>query len=232
VTLKSFDFSYFDGLIDSGLEHAVFDLENTIVRSDVTQLYFYIKKNRASSRNRYLCWKYFMLATCGPIYLGLDFLKREWFQRAFFRRFEEFSPGELDQFASQHHREVLQDRFIPYVHDLIFHLKSRGVDVRLLSTSTEPIVGRFAEYFSVPHHCLGMEKTPGGCRVDLSGLRDFKLNYIRRFDPAVTMATADSRHDLPVLEYVSYPVVVGTRRQRWMRRLEGKLIIDGTLVDL
>lgn len=227
-----FDFTYFDSLIKAGLKHAVFDLENTVVRSNVTHLYFFAMERRFRSRWRFLLWKYLEIALWGPVYLGLDFLNRNWFQRVFYRRFGSFSLDELSRYGQLHFQEELQFRFHPYVHDLIIYLKESGVDVSLLSTSTEVTVGVFGEYFGIPYHCLQLKQGRDGCEVDLSGLDGFKRNYIEGFDPASTLAVADSKHDLPVLEYVHTPVVVASRKQRWMRSLNGKIIRDNGLENL
>lgn len=223
------NFEHFKRLIDSGLTDAVFDLENTVVRSSIAYVYLFMKEKQFASKWTFGVWKAASLCLLGPWYLALDCLDRERFQKAFYRRFETFSRIEVCRWGAELAACRFPRRMIPYVHDLIFFLTARRVRVHILSTSIEPVVRPVAAYFNVTYHCLKVRDDRDNCVVDLTDLPDFKRRFMSRFDPETTMAVADSRHDLPVLSYVKYPMVVSTREKRWMKSLNGGRIAGNAL---
>lgn len=214
-----FDDTYWEKLCDTGIRHAVFDVDNTIIRTNITELYFNLRK-KANPSN----WTYglelasFVLGPA-PYYLWLDFRDRERFQRAFYKRYHPFPLVRLEEEAVDFFERSLKRKFISHIHDLIFYLKKRNIEITLLSTNFEPVIRPIEAYFGVPYQCLKVNDCPSGCEVDLTELQDFKGRMIRRYDPAITMAVADSKHDLPVLRHVGHPVVVGQRQKTWMSRI-------------
>lgn len=244
---------FVNDIIAKGAGQAVFDVDNTIVRTNITELYIYMKLKKMKERMsgfaatdgagdakwedririklltrffpvRRLLWLS-GFALLAPYYLLLDYFSREAFQRVFYRRYSEFSRSDIERESRQFFQEVLVHRFIPAARDLLVCLKERGVSVMLLSTNIEPVVREVAKCFDVPYVCLKLNESNGRALVDLGNLSRFKQREIERFNPETTIAIADSKHDLPVLMHARHAVVVAKRRKRWMRKLKNSVIL-------
>lgn len=61
--------------------------------------------------------------------------------------------------------------------------------------------------------------------MNLDTLKDFKLRAAQDYDTLTTLAVADSKHDLTVLNYVQYPFVVSNRKKKWMANLQKEVIL-------
>jgi phosphoserine phosphatase len=220
------DFSQFDGILANGVNHAVIDVDNTITKSNIAQFYLFIKRERLKSR---LLWWLFLVycVAAAPFYFAVDRLSRDWFNLVFVqRKFGKYAYEQLENYAEKYFKEKLRKQFIVPVHDLIFYLKEKGVQVTLLSTNFDLIVKHYGAYFQVPYVCLPVVKQDSVIRIDFSQLTGFKRNYIQRLNPATTMAIGDSKYDLPMLEHVHYPIIVANKKKKWMKSIqrEAKLI--------
>lgn len=74
---------YIDELIEKGIEAVVIDVDNTITKSNVLDLLFFIKANSLHTI-QYCLWVSFFFILKGPFYGILDFVNRDWFQKAFY----------------------------------------------------------------------------------------------------------------------------------------------------
>ena len=86
-----------------------------------------------------------------PIFLALDAVSRDSFNKLLcFENSKIFlcSVGILIEVIFE---KSLKGRFISFTHDLIFHLKEKGVYVELLSTNFDLLVKQYGEYFDVPY---------------------------------------------------------------------------------
>lgn len=212
--------SDFDKMVGKGVKHAVIDVDNTITKSNIVQFYFYIKRRRLQGG---LLWWTFVTycVAVAPYYLLIDILSRDWFNHVFVqRKFRAYSYEQLEVYAEMFFRDKLSKQFITPVHDLIFYLKDKGVQVTLLSTNFDLIVKQYGAYFQVPYVCLPVIATDTGIRIDFSELDGFKRKHIQHFDPATTIAIGDSKYDLPMLEHVHYPIIVAKKQKKWMKSIQ------------
>lgn len=216
-----------------GIRHAVIDVDNTIVRTNIVELYLYMKRKRMKGPARRLKWWMWLVPFAlfrVPLYLAVDFRNREAFQRLFYKRYGEFTVAEVEEDAAAFFGEVLSAKRIRSTHDLIPELKRRGIEVMLLSTNIEPVVKQVARYFGVSYTCLRLLESEGRACVDLEPLPDFKGRAIAAYEPSTTLAVADSKHDLPVLSYVEHPIIVADKRKRWMERVgRNPVILPGAV---
>jgi phosphoserine phosphatase len=217
--------TYVNELKRNGIEFAIFDVDNTITRSNILELYFYIKKDKFKIKALYFLWFGFFVISHIPIYLTLDFFSREKFQRTFYKNYRNTNLDEINRNAKNLFENVLKKKFIKDVHDLLFCFKNAGIKVVLLSTSIEPLMRQYGEYFDVPYECLRVFEDKNITTVDLSGLNDFKHNFIRKYDPKKTVSIADSKHDLPVLGYTSYSIIIGKSQKKWMKKIDNYFFI-------
>lgn len=216
---------YFDELIDRGVNNAVFDVDNTITKSNIAQFYLFIKKKRL---NRSVYWWPFLMycAIAAPFYLMLDFISRDWFNHLFVqRKFRKYAYEELENYAEMFFNEKLKQQFISPTHDLLYYLKEKGVQVTLLSTNFDLIVKQYSNYFQVPYLCLPVVKTDDGIRIDFSNLEGFKQRTMQQFEPASTIAVGDSKYDLPMLEHVHYPIIVTNKKKKWMKSIQREALL-------
>ncbi|NOV00341.1 HAD family hydrolase [Paenibacillus planticolens] len=219
------DFGPMQSAIEHGAKEALIDIDNTLAKAKITDLYMWMKRKEFKSILLWRGWLIYFAICWGPVYLLLDFIHRDWFQRAFYRRFHRYSLCEIETNSVELFESKYKQGFIRYTHDLIFYLKENNVNVTLLSTNITPIVRLYGQYFDVPYICLRADSHETGLRVNLDELKDFKINAAMEYDPLKTIAVADSKHDLPVLNYVQYPFIVSNNKKKWMAKLRHKVIL-------
>lgn len=213
------DFSYIDELIDNkGVRNAVIDVDNTITKSNIVQFYLFIKKQEIGEKLWPLYFSSFVLRA--PYFLALDAVSRDSFNKLFvLKKFKKYSYAQLEYYSKSFFEKSLKGKFISFTHDLIFHLKEKGVYVELLSTNFDLLVKQYGEYFDVPYSCLNVKPEGNGITIDFSNLDGFKGKEIAKFDPAVTLSIGDSKYDLPALNHVDYPFVVAKKDEKWMGQI-------------
>lgn len=216
---------HIDDLIQREVNVAVFDVDNTITKSNVLDLYLYIKFQKTKVKMFYYTWFIFFAITHVPIYLVLDFFSRELFQRVFYRKYKKYSVKDINEYSVQLFNKKLKYKFIKDIHDLIFYLKSKGVKVILLSTSISPLIKQYAKYFDVEYKSLEIKDKNDKAEVDTTSLENFKFNFIKNYNPQFTISVADSKHDLPVLEYTKYSIVVANKKSNWFKNLKEPVVL-------
>ncbi|WP_182914450.1 HAD family phosphatase [Paenibacillus sp. 1011MAR3C5] len=219
-----------DQWIRNGVKHALIDVDNTLVKANIAELYLRMRKNSFKRSWAWRLWLAGFAAFWAPIYLLLDAMNREWFQRAFYRRFRAFSPEQIDQASEELVQEKCRTRLISYTHQLIPYLQKNNINVILLSTNIEPVVKRMAQRYGVDYLCLPVLQNGTAAQVGLDQLRDFKKNHATRYPSESLLAVADSKHDLPVLQHAAYSIVIEDRPLSWMKKIGGTYIrVPGAL---
>jgi len=205
--------------VEEGLKHALIDVDNTLVKANITELYFLLKRNRMQRRWQWYLWCAYFAVAWAPLYMMLDALNREWFQRAFYKRYHEFSIEQIEAGAEQLYRQKCQHSLIVPTDQLIKCLRQHHISITLLSTNIDPMVRRFASHYGVDYTCLRVDNHGSCTQVNLETLRDFKYRYAASYPSSSLLAVADSKHDLPVLQQAAFAVVISNRRSSWMRRI-------------
>lgn len=210
----------FEQFIAEGLQTAIFDLDGTLARTDITKLYFHVRRQTFSNSLVWCLWKLALYLVFGLPFFVLDRIDRPTFQRVFFGWYSRFSLPELqaaamEYFIASNHRVIE-----PGIAALLHWLKAVGIHVEIHSTNLEPFVQCFAEHFQVPYRAVRVEDRPNGCLVQTAGLRTFKCDAMEPFDLARTAVIADSPSDLPALGMAAFPVVVASGAAPWARKRE------------
>lgn len=218
---QEYDFRYFEDLINKGLNTVIVDIDGTLVDSDITKPFLYLKRMISTYSISYYLWLVWTYIFYGLYYMFLDALDRSLFQNVFYKRYYPFTSDAVISSGKEFFNKVLKYRFIPYTHDLLLYLKEREVNIILLSTALESVVKPLADYFGLPYHCPGLGSDSNKCRIDTSDLNNFKYDFIIKSSPKGLMVMADSRHDLPILTYAEFSVVVAKKRMRWMKQIRG-----------
>ena len=216
------NFDPIQNAIELGATDALIDIDNTLAKARITDLYMWMKRKEFTSIGLWRVWLIYFAVCWGPVYLLLDFINRDWFQRAFYHRFHRYALQEIEKNAEELFESKYKQGFIAYTHDLIFYLKRNNVKVTLLSTNITPVVKLYGQYFDVPYICLPVDKREDGVRVNLDRLQDFKIRAAKQYEASKTIAVADSKHDLPVLNHVQYPFIVSKTKKKWMAHLRTK----------
>lgn len=208
------------------IKTAVIDIDNTITKSNVLELFLYIKKDMLKNNLLWYLWIIWFSISSIPFYLILDFIDRDLFQKFFYRRYRKYKLEQLENYAKILFQEKLCYKFIGFTYDLIFKLKECGINVVLLSTSIHPLVLQYSNYFGVPSVSLNVEEHNGKCKVDLSNIKNFKLMEAQKLGTGNMMAVADSKHDFSVLNYSTVPIIVSKKEKKWMSKIKKKTFIS------
>ncbi|GFN32733.1 haloacid dehalogenase-like hydrolase [Paenibacillus xylaniclasticus] len=216
-----------DEWLDCGVRRAVFDVDNTLTRSNVVGFYLFVRSCRMNNKLRYRFWLIWFAISRVPFYILLDFLNRDWFQRIFYRCYRRIPLAELEAYAERYFDEVLRFRFLPGMQEFVTMLQQRGIEVELLSTSISPIVEQYSRYFGIPHHSLSVSEAPlpaAGTLVHLAGLKHFKRRRMLELAHMPTAAIADSKHDRDALAAAAHALIITSKRKRWMKQLNNASI--------
>lgn len=178
-------------------------------------------------------WLIFFFVSKVLIYLILDFINRDWFQKVFYRNYCNYSLLELEFYSKELFNRKLTGKFIKEIHDLIFYLKNKNVNVELLSTSIEPIIKQYGQYFGVSSKSIQVYEVNNKIMIDYDSIKDFKINNIKLFNKQNTIAIADSKHDFKILNYVENAVVVCSKEKSWFKKLhKSPFVVKPTIIDI
>jgi len=221
------DYTYFDRAIQAGARYAVIDIDNTLTWSNIGNLYFYY--HRATRRHllTWLSWFGFTVLPRFPLFLAMDAVDRSTCQLMTYALYRRMGEERIQEYSRELFQRSLRHRFNPCVHDLIPYLQRQGVEVVLLSTTLESIAAQYASHFGVRQISIPLARVLGRAPLTREYLRTFKDTQIRRFPPQETIAIADSRHDMAVLLYARFPVVVAVSAKRWMTAIPHLHIMRG-----
>ncbi|MDO5558002.1 MAG: HAD family hydrolase [Oscillospiraceae bacterium] len=205
-------------LSEKKIKTAVFDIDDTVSFTNFVMLYCFLKsrKMKEETRIKKALWLAGFISFKVPEYLLLDCIDRKYFLGSYVNSFSEFTVEEIDKWSEVYFNSKIKKLIIPETERLIRKLKSNGVKVELLSMTLDILASKYAKYFDCPYHALKTTQKNGHAYVDKSQIRDFKLREVRKFDSGGLLAAADSRHDLPVLRYAQYAVIVGKDKKKWM----------------
>jgi len=217
---------------------AAFDLENTLIASNVVTSYSWLATRRLSTADRVR----FALRTLaeGPSLLAQDRADRSDFLRSFYRRYEGAPIDQLDEDALEHFSEVLLARSFPAAIRRVREHRALGHRTVLITGALDVVIAPLRPLFDdVVCAQLGTEVDPDGRRV-LTGQLDtvpptteararILADYCdsEGLSLAESVAYADSSSDLPMLEAVGFPVAVNPEpRLASIARKRGWLIED------
>jgi phosphoserine phosphatase len=213
------DFIFVEDLLEKGVKFAVIDVDKTLTHTHPGHLLAYLRNKRFTNR---LFWNAWVVVTLMklPFYYIIDKFSRDVLSKVFFRKYHPFSVEEMETAA----REMFEI-IIPFTHELVFHLKRKGIHVTLLSQNIEPVIKQYGEYFGVAHYALPVVAEGTRSRVDLANLAGYKERIINTFNPEETIAIGDSIHDFTTLNHVRFPMIICHKKKRWMSQLRNEPLL-------
>ena len=220
---------------------AVFDLENTIIASNVVATYSWLATRRLGTADRVRFVGRTLLEA--PALLAQDRRDRSDFLRAFYRRYEGAPVEELRQDAAEHFSDLLLTRSFPDAVRRVRRHRELGHTTVLITGALDIAIEPLAPLFDhVVCARLGtrVESTRSGPTEVLTGhLEEVPPTAEARariivdlcseldLDPRQAVAYADSSSDLPMLEAVGFPVAVNPEpRLASIARKRGWLVED------
>lgn len=194
---------------------AVFDLENTIMASNVVDTYAWLATRRLPKTQKALFA--LDLALKGPSLLALDRKDRGDFLRSFYRKYEGASPARLDKDSQELFSSYLLKKSFPAGIERVRRHRSLGHKTLLITGALDFILEPLKPLFDdivcseLERDELGLYRgrmlsTPPTGEARATILAEYASRH--SLDLKQSVAYADSTSDLPMLEVVGYPVCV------------------------
>ncbi len=196
---------------------AAFDLENTLIASNVVDSYSWLATRRLNPADRV---RFALRALAeGPSLLALDRKDRGDFLRHFYRKFEGAPRAQLEEDADQLFTYLLLTKSFPAGMRRVRHHRRLGHRTVLITGALDVVVERNLGPLFDDIVCARMGTLDGGRRwsgellaapptgeARAQAMADYADAEGLRLEEAV--AYADSASDLPMLEAVGFPVAV------------------------
>lgn len=217
---------------------AAFDLENTIIASNVVASYAWLATRRLPTTDRVR----FVLKTLaeGPSLLKLDQADRSDFLRFFYRRYEGASVDQIREDSAEMFSELILTRSFPAAVRRVREHRAAGHRTVLITGALDFVVEPIRPLFDdvVAAH-LGTEVGPDGVEeytgelLNVPPTGESRAQAMTEFatandiDLGESIAYADSASDLPMLEAVGFPVAVNPETKlAGIARKRGWLVED------
>ena len=203
-------------VLDARRHVAAFDLENTLIASNVVESYSWLATRRLPDRDRLA----FIAKTLreGPGLLALDRKDRGDFLRFFYRRYEDAPVDQIDQDARELFSQLILTKSFPAGMRRVRQHRAMGHRTILITGAldfvVEPLRPLFDEIVAAK-----MDTKAGGTRyagelLDTPPTGETRALVLQEYCDAEglsideAVAYADSTSDLPLLEAVGFPVAV------------------------
>jgi len=212
---------------------AAFDLENTLIASNVVASYSWMASRRLSGRDRLR----FVLKTMmeAPTLLALDKRDRSDFLRYFYRRYDGAPIDQISEDSAEQFSELILAKSFPAGLRRVRQHRALGHRTLLITGALDFIVEPLKPLFDdIVCAELGQENgtyngeltaVPPTGEARYQALADYAAEH--NLDLRESIAYADSASDLPMLEAVGFPVAVNPEtRLASIARKRGWLIED------
>jgi len=215
---------------------AAFDLENTLIASNVVTSYAWLASRRLDRDDK------FRLATQlvaeGPALLRMDRADRSDFLRSFYRRYEGASVAQLQEDSAEMLSQLILTKSYPAAIRRVREHRALGHRTVLITGALDFVVEPLRPLFDdivcaslavgADGRYLGqMTNVPPTGESRASALYDYATEH--DLDLAEAVAYADSSNDLPMLEVVGFPVAVNPEtRLASLARKRGWLVEQWT----
>jgi HAD superfamily hydrolase (TIGR01490 family) len=194
---------------------AAFDLENTLIASNVVASYSWLATRRLPLDERLR----FIARTLAeaPSMLALDRKDRGDFLRHFYRRYEDAPIDQLDEDAAEMMSDLIITKSFPAAIRRVREHRALGHRTLLITGALDFVVKPLAPLFD-DIVCASLATTANGRYAgeltDVPPTGESRAQILFDYcdanglDPAESVAYADSASDLPLLEAVGFPVAV------------------------
>src|SRR5215207_444128 len=202
-------------VLDPQRHFAAFDLENTLIASNVVASYSWLATRRLPREDRVR----FALKTLAqaPSLLAQDRRDRSDFLRHFYRRYDGASVAQLDEDGAEMFSDLLLTKSFPAAIRRVREHRQAGHRTVLITGALDFAIAPLRPLFD-DIVCAKLDTRPDGTyRGELTdvpptgearaqAMADYAAEH--GFDLAESVAYADSTSDLPMLDAVGFPVAV------------------------
>jgi HAD superfamily hydrolase (TIGR01490 family) len=197
-------------------EVAFYDVDGTLIKTNVVHAYAYYVANHPSLKRRALGLG--KLVASIPAYLATDYYSRKLFNEWFYKNYAGFSEDRLILLGEEIFEKVLLPNLFPGSRDLIRRSKAQGIRQVLVTGALDVITRPLAEYLDVDDFGANQLEIVDGFATGrtigplLAGPN--KSQWIRAYATEHGLnldrcwAYADSFSDLPMLSMVGRPCAV------------------------
>ena len=198
---------------------AIFDVDGTLVGSNVVSYYAWLRMREMSPAARPFWLAAFL--TKIPYYWGLDKISRTHFNRAFYKNYRGWKPARARQLGHESFAGFTLDRIYPGALERLREHKEAGHRVVLLSGALDFLLEPFKDLVD-DVLSASLEEEDGVYTGELVGAPvagDARARMLasfarrRKLDLSRSYAYADSISDLPMMEAVGNPVAVNPDRR-------------------
>ncbi len=198
---------------------AIFDVDGTLVGSNVVSYYAWLRMQELPSAARPLWLAAFL--TKIPYYWALDKVSRTHFNRAFYKNYEGWRPSRARHLGKESFAGFTLDRLHPEALARLREHKEAGHRVVLLSGALDFLLEPFKD-LADDVLSASLEEEDGVYTGELKGAPvagDARARMLasfarrRKLDLSRSYAYADSISDLPMMEAVGNPVAVNPDRR-------------------
>lgn len=202
-------------VLDPARHFAAFDLENTLIASNVVASYSWLATRRLPPEDRVR----FVLQTLreAPGLLALDRRDRSDFLRHFYRRYEGADVAQLEADAVEMFSDLILTKSFPAAIRRVREHRALGHRTVLITGALDLAIGPLRPLFDdiiAPSLARRADGTYRGELIDVPPTGEARAQALfdyadeHGFDVAESVAYADSTSDLPMLEAVGFPVAV------------------------
>ena len=202
-------------VLDPARHFAAFDLENTLIASNVVASYSWLATRRLPPEDRVR----FVLQTLreAPALLAADRRDRSDFLRHFYRRYDGASIDQLEEDAVEMFSDLILTKSFPAAVRRVREHRALGHRTVLITGALDLAIGPLRPLFDdivAPSLARRSDGTYRGELTDVPPTGEARASALfdyaeaNGFDVAEGVAYADSTSDLPMLEAVGFPVAV------------------------
>lgn len=202
--------------IRSDEQVAFYDVDGTLIRTNVVHVYAYYAANHPNLSRRVKSLT--KLVASIPAYLATDYYSRKFFNEWFYKNYEGFTEDRLIVLGEEIFDKIIRPNMFPGATDLIKRSKDMGIRQVLVTGALDVVTRPLAEYLGVDDFGANtLEIVDGMATGRLVGpllagpnksqwIRDYAKCY--GLDLEQCWAYADSFSDLPMLSMVGRPCAV------------------------
>ncbi len=207
------------GREEGGQTAAIFDVDGTILESNVVASYAWLRMQDMPLARRPLWAARF--ASKVPYYWALDQVSRTHFNHAFYKNYAGWEPGKVRQIVHENFTEYMRGRMYREALEMLREHRRQGHRVVILSGALDFLLEPLGELADDVISAKLVEKN-GVFTGEISGppvAGDARARMLSSFarkngiDLSQSYAYADSISDLPMLEAVGRPVAVNPDRR-------------------
>ena len=194
---------------------AAFDLENTLIASNVVASFSWLATRRLPQEDR---WRFVVRTLAeAPALAALDRRDRSDFLRHFYRRFDKAPVDQLTEDATEMFSQLLLAKSFPAGIRRVREHRAAGHHTLLITGALDVAIGPLRPLFDDVVCASLATRADGTFRgelVDVPPTGEARAQVLfdyaddHGFDLAEAVAYADSTSDLPMLEAVGFPVAV------------------------